>query len=80
MTGFEALKSKLKAFNYEDFPTNPAEPWIKLITNNGEITYNYAEKEFTVWDETYNDTVGKTNYPLVAYEMLRVYAEEYLEG
>ena len=47
-------------------------------TKNGEITFNTATKQYTVWDEVYLDVVCVTNYPLIAEAALKIYCEEYL--
>ncbi len=48
-------------------------------TENGEITFNPITKVYTVWDETYADTVCTTNYPQVALAALKAYGEHYLD-
>lgn len=45
---------------------------------NGEITFNLLTKQYTVWDETYSNTVCTTNYPKVAEAALTAYMEYYL--
>ena len=51
---------------------------IENYTENGEITFNTETKEYTVWNETYSDTVCVTQYPKVAEAALLAYAENYL--
>jgi hypothetical protein len=48
------------------------------VTKNGEITFDPETKLYEVWDETYSDTVGTTQYPLVAKGMLESYCRNYL--
>lgn len=45
---------------------------------NGEITFNYDNKQYTVWNETYTDSICVTNYPEVAKAALKAYGEYYL--
>jgi hypothetical protein len=47
-------------------------------TKNGEITFNPKTGEYTVWNETYSETVCLTNYPKVAEAALEAYAKHYL--
>lgn len=47
-------------------------------TLNGEITYNTETKEYTVWDETYSNTICITCYVKVAENALIVYFDNYL--
>lgn len=48
------------------------------ITTNGEICFDAVNKEYIVFEETYAYEVGRTSYPKVATNMLKVYSEEYL--
>lgn len=48
---------------------------LQSITKNGEITFDPDTKEYTVWDETYSDTVCVTNYPSVANAALEAYSK-----
>lgn len=49
-------------------------------TENGEITFNPNTNEYTVWDETYSDTVCTTCYVKVAEAALEAYCRHYLEN
>lgn len=46
---------------------------------NGEITFDPATNEYTVWNETYSDPVCITNYPKVAEAALTAYGKHYLQ-
>lgn len=48
------------------------------VTKNGEITFDPETKLYEVWDETFAYTVGTTQYPLVAKDMLESYCRNYL--
>ncbi len=48
------------------------------VTKNGEITFDTETNLYEVWDETYSDTVGITQYPSVAKDMLESYCRNYL--
>lgn len=54
------------------------EEGLDKVTENGEVCYDYKTKEFVVYEETYAYEVGRTAYPLCAYYMLQVYADNYL--
>lgn len=60
-------------------PSEPEEPVLEKITPNGEITFDPVKKEYTVWDETYADTVCTTAYPQVARAAFKAYCEHYLD-
>lgn len=47
-------------------------------TTNGEISYDYKEQTYVVYEETYAYGVGRTPYPKVAVAMLECYCKEYL--
>jgi len=49
------------------------------ITPNGEITWDPKTGLYTVWEETYANTVGTTNDLEVAYVALQLYAAIYLD-
>lgn len=59
-------------------PIKNSDDHIEKYTANGEITYNNETKEYTVWCESYADTVCVTNYPKVAEAALKAYADNYL--
>jgi hypothetical protein len=48
------------------------------VTKNGEITFDPQTNLYEVWDETWAYTVGTTQYPLVAKDMLESYCRNYL--
>jgi len=46
------------------------------VTKNGEITFDPETKLYEVWAETFAYTVGTTQYPLVAKDMLESYCSK----
>jgi hypothetical protein len=48
------------------------------VTKNGEITFDPQTNLYEVWDETYSDIVGTTQYPSVAKDILESYCRKYL--
>lgn len=56
----------------------PDETVVQRITPNGEITFDPVKREYTVWDETYADTVCTTCYPKVAEAALKAYVDYHL--
>lgn len=53
---------------------------IEKYTKNGEITFNTKTREYTVWDETYSDSVCITPYPKIAEAALDIYGKDYIDG
>ena len=69
-----SLEKQLKLLN-DAVNTDSKE---ERYTENGEITFNKETGMYTVWDETYSDTICKTQYPKIAEAALSTYSKHYL--